>query len=590
MIARLRLLLAFMLTLLVIFTGRLMYLQFAMAEEFRALSTENFLEQRRITPLRGRILARDGTVLADNRIAMDLMYWGGDIENWERIAYMLGLTEPPTPPDPSDWRERAQGKVIAWNVPDHLWVAIEELVAAQPNLYLRERVERTYPTNLAAHVVGYTSEADPERFPGYELGELVGQAGIEASFQQVLFGAPGLQFAEVNSRRTTLNTREVLPAQPGKDLVLTIDPNIQRLAENVIQGSLEYVNAERVKNRLPLESTARAALIAIELKTGEILAMASTPTYDQNIFTRRPSSPELVTELLTDGRNFPLANRAVETYEPASTFKLVTSSALIENGFVSPTAKFPCSATFRMGNIVFKNWSTGHRGSYDVRQAIADSCNTYYWHAAASTPGVTRGWGPFAEALVNRAREFGFGRPVGVGLREEKAGRIPDNAWAREQYEHGWLPGFTMNTSIGQGDVLATPLQVAQLITTLALDGQQIKPLLVREVGGVPTLPEVKQIPGRFWRTLKEGMRMMVTDYPSARRYLGSLSVNVAGKTGTAQNPRGDGYFHSWFMGYGPIENPEVAIVVFVEHGGSSTAVALPVARDFFAGYWGEAP
>jgi penicillin-binding protein 2 len=227
---------------------------------------------------------------------------------------------------------------------------------------------------------------------------------------------------------------------------------------------------------------------------------------------------------------------------------------------------------------------------YDIRNAIADSCNTFYWNAVASTPNALRGWGPFIEQEVALARALGFGAPVGVGVREEKAGRIPDEAWVRQQpqYGHGWLPGFTINTVIGQGDVLATPIQIAQLIGALALDGHVVQPHLVRQVGEAFTLPAERTVAGRHWRTLKEGMRMMFTDYPS-RALLGpgAFPVEIAGKTGTAQTPRGPDYTHAWFMGYGPMSDPEVAIVVFIEHGGSSSRVSVPVAHDFFSGYFG---
>lgn len=586
MTSRLRLLLACMLTLLVLFTGRLMYLQFAMAEEFVAQSAENVLERRHVAPLRGRILARDGTVLADNRVAMDLMYWGGPIENWQRIAYMLELEERPAPPDFSDPNQQLQGRVIAWNVPDSIWPAIEELVAGQPNLYLRERIERTYPTNLAAQVVGYTTEADPQRFPGYQLGDLVGQSGIEASFQDVLFGAPGLELAQVNNRRVTLSTQQIAAAEPGQDVQLTIDPRAQRIAEEVLADALVYVNAGRQQNGLPLEERAKGALVAMDPATGEILAMASTPTFDQNVFTRRPSDPAAVTQLLADGENFPLANRAVEPYEPASTFKLVTGSALLENGFVSPNRRYACSASFRIGNIVWRNWAPYYRGSYDIRDAIADSCNTYFWHAIADTPGALRGWSPVSEAMVERARQLGFGAAVDIGLKEEKPGRIPDDDWVRERYGHAWLPGYTINAAIGQGDVLATPLQITQLIGILSQHGTRISPHLVTQAGEEVAQVEVAEIPGSHWGTLEQGMRMALTDYPSGFRYLGSLPVQVAGKTGTAQNPRGEGYFHAWFTGFAPLDNPEIAITVFIEHGGSSTSVSLPVARDFLARYF----
>lgn len=589
--ARMRLVLAAMLTVLVIFTGRLMYLQLAMAEAYVARSEQNFTQERRIAPLRGRILASDGTVLADNRVAYDLMYWGGEIDGWERLAAFLGLEGEPRAPDANRLEERLNGAAIAWNIPDELVPAVEERIAGQANLYLRERIERTYPTNLAAQVVGYTSQADPDRNPGYGVDDLAGVSGIEATWEEVLYGAPGVRRVQVDHRGAPLRSEVVTPATPGQDVVLTIDPVVQRLAEDVLAGALAYVNADRDRVGLPREEVVHGAFVAVDPRSGEILAMASIPTYDQNVFAKRPIDPAAVAAILLDGTHRPLQNRAVEAYAPASTFKMVTSMALLEGGWITPNSRFACTARFTLGGITFHNWATHDRGMYDVRNAIADSCNTFFWHAAASTPGATSGWGPFIAQEVELARALGFGSAIGVGVQEEKAGRIPDDAWARAQYEHGWLPGFTMNTVIGQGDVLATPVQVAQLIQTLAMNGHQVAPHLVREAGGEPFVPEVRDVDGRFYRVLQEGMRMIFTDYPS-RDLLGPrvFPVPVAGKTGTGQTPRGPDYTHAWFMGYGPTDDPEVAIAVLIEYGGSSTRVAVPLARDFFAGFWDVDP
>ncbi len=584
---RLRLVLAVMLTVLVIFTGRLMYLQFAMAEAYQARSEQNFIQERRIAPLRGRILARDGTVLADNRVAYDLMYWGGDIDGWERLAAFLGIEGAPRAPDPARREERLNGAAIAWNIPDHLVPAVEERIAGQANLYLRERIERTYPTNLAAQVVGYTSQADPDRNPGYGVDDLAGVSGVEATWESALFGAPGMRQVLVDHRGAPLRSEVVVPATPGEDVVLTIDPVVQRLAEDVLAGALAYVNAERDRQRLPREEVVHGAFVALDPRSGEILAMASSPSYDQNVFAKRPIDPSAVAAILLDGTHRPLQNRAVEAYAPASTFKMITSMALLEGGWISPNTRYQCTPRFTLGGITFHNWATFDRGSYAIRDAIADSCNTFYWQAVAATPNATSGWGPFIAQEVELARAFGFGAPIGIGVQEEKAGRIPDDAWVREQFGHGWLPGFSMNTVIGQGDVLATPVQVAQLIQTLAMNGTQVAPHLVRQFGDEPFVPASRQIEGRFWRVLQEGMRMMFTDYPS-RDYLGprAFPVAVAGKTGTGQTPRGPDYNHAWFMGYGPLDDPEIAIALLIEYGGSSTQVAVPVARDFFAGFW----
>lgn len=587
MIPRLRLLLAVLLTFLVMFTGRLMYLQLAMAEQFAVLSAANFLEERRISPLRGRILARDGTVLADNRVAYDLMYRGGEVEQWERLQYLLGIEGQPRQPDRSKQEEREQGAVLAWNIPDRLIPGVEELVAGQPNLYLRERIERTYPTNLAAHVVGYTTLADPVRFPGYAKDELVGVMGIEAGMEQQLFGAAGSKLVEVNNRSVVLRETELVPAQPGSDVVLTIDPQLQSLADEVLLGAATYLNAERRKNKLPLVETVRGSLLAANPQTGEILAMSSTPSFDQNLFTRRPTDPAELAAVLGDSVNLPLQNRSVEAYPPASTFKIVTSSILLEKGYIAPSSRYSCSAGLRYGGRIWENWYAGDRGLYDVTQAIGDSCNTFYWRAALATPDFSKGWGPFIRDLTNRAREFGYGSLVEVGLPEEKPGRVPDDVWKRQATGEQWYPGNTLNTSIGQGDVLATPLQTLQFTMSLAMEGRLVEPQLVTAIGETEILPERREIPGRFWSTLRVGMRKMITDYGSSR-FLGPAAkfpVEVAGKTGTAQNGRGVGLEHVWFMGYAPTDEPEIAVVVFLEHGGSSSAVAVPVARDFLAGY-----
>lgn len=589
MINRLRFLLAVIFSVLVIFTMRLMYLQIVVAEELSHKSEENIRTEQYIQPLRGRILARDGTVLADNRMAWDLMYWGDDIEHWDKLKFLLKLSDFPEPPDMSDRVERQVGAVMAYNIPDELVPAIEELVAGQSNLYLRSRIERTYPTNLAAQTVGYTSEAQG-RFSGYSLSDLVGIMGLEASYQQDLFGSPGRLDVQVDNRGIVINSRTIRPANPGKTLTLSIDPRTQRIAEDALQGATQYVDIVREKRGLPSEDIIRGAFIVLDPRNGDILAMASSPSFDQNTFTHRPGDPEAIEALLTDKSNLPMSNRSVEAYPPASTFKLITSSTLLESNFVSTQKRYSCSASLNFGGIRWDNWSyPSSRGNYSVIEAIADSCNTYYWRAVLDTPNAKKaGWSPFVDALFTRAKEFGFGAQVGVGLSEEKTGLIPSKEWAESVYEYGWLPGFSLNSSIGQGDVLATPIQIAQLVSTIAMDGKQVKPRLVTQIGDESLEPSSTDIPGQHWSTLKLGMRKMITDYgtnytlgPAAR-----FGVEIAGKTGTAQNPKGEGYDHVWFSGYAPLDNPEIVVVAFIEHGDKSTQVAVPTARDFFVDYF----
>ncbi len=589
MIGRNKVLLTIMLSVFLIFSGRLVYLQIIMVQEYQVLSTQNFMVERRISPLRGRILAGDGTVLATNRIAYDLMYHGGEVTNWERIAYLIGIPpDPPVPPDPASQTEMTNGAVAAWNIPDRVVPAMSELLAGQGNLYLRERVERTYPTGLAPHVVGYTAVADPVRFPGYAADELVGVMGIEAGMERTLFGAAGARLVEVDHRRVTLRERVLVPAQPGDDVHLTIDPQMQRWAEEVIEGALPYINGERTRWGHPHATIVRGALLAIDTRTGGILAMASTPGFDPNVFTRRPGNPAELEPLLTDSVNFPLQNRAVEAYPPASIFKIVTSSTLMDEGYMRAGDRYECNARINYGGRNWENWTTSYRGNYTNVQAIADSCNTFYWHAAMDTPNFSVGWAPFVRDLMERGADFGFGVSLQLGLPEEKNGRLPDETWKRQASGEPWYPGFTLNSAIGQGDILTTPLQVLQFIHILANDGDYPDVHLVRQIEDRPVDIGRGYVAGSSWHVLREGMQRMVTDYGS-NRWLGrpgGFNVSIAGKTGTAQNGRQQGLEHSWFMGYAPADAPEIAIVVFVENGGYSSSVAVPLAADFLKLYF----
>ncbi|MDQ3460453.1 MAG: penicillin-binding transpeptidase domain-containing protein [Deinococcota bacterium] len=587
MTRRLRVLLLGIFALMLGLSARLTVLQILHAEEYRALSTDNAIQQQRVAPLRGRILARDGTALATSRLAVDLMYRGGEIHNWQRISFLAGAGEEPRPPDPTNLRERSLGVALASNLPDEVVPAVEELVAGQDSLYLFRRTERTYPTSLAAHLLGYTTEADPQRFPGYAVGELYGLMGLEASYQETLFGTPGLSLQEVNSRRAVVKTTEISPAKPGSDLTLTIDPGLQRAAEEALARALENQRAGKLARDRPaleLEQTAtRGALVALDPRSGEILALASQPGFDQHLFTRRPPDNAGISALLGDAAYQPTMNRAVNAFEPGSTFKLLTASALLENGHVGAGTRYLCTPAYTFGGIVFRNWySQGSRGNQTLTQAIADSCNTWFYQATDRA-----GWSPFAEQMQARARQLGFGQPVGLGLLEERGGLVPTDAWVRERWGHAWRPGMTVNMAIGQGDLLVTPVQIAQMLATIVMGGRRVQPHLVKRIGDRPVEVPVTLVPGRHWDTLKQGMMGTTREGGTAYHRLGPhrFAVVTGGKTGTAQAPGADS--HAWYMGYGPVASPEIVVVAFFQNGGEGSGVALPAVTDFMAVYWG---
>lgn len=586
---RFTVLLALTLSLLLIFMARLLQLQFLNHGEFASLSRENHILQQHISPLRGRILARDGTILADNRIATDLMYTGGEVAHWARLRYLLALEPEPIAPDTGDSKERLEGKVQRWDIDPAMVPAIEELVAGQENLYLRKRIERVYPQQeQAAQLLGHTTLADPTRFPDYHLGDMVGLNGIEAGYQAALFGTAGITVAEIDSRNQVVRELERLQ-EPlrGNDVTLTLDNDLQALAESVLPHALEYVNTYRRGKDLPSTEHLRAALIALNPRNGEILAMASYPSYDPNIFTHYPILPDTTAPILNDSVQVPMMNRAVSAYPPASTFKLVTSLALLEYGRLAPETIYPCSGYFTLRDVRMGNWAGYYRGDYNVAEAIADSCNTFYWAAVGAAPDITDGWSLIAEELTDFARYIGYGHAIGIGLPEEKTGLVPDNRYSKRFKGYAWRPGDTLNISVGQGDMLATPLQVAQLTATIAMDGVQMKPHIVKHIGTTASEVSSRRIDAP-WQAVQDGMRLMITHY-GGRKLLGprNFPVDVAGKTGTAQNGLGVGYEHSWFTAYAPYDEPEIVVTVLIENGGSSTAVAIPVVRDFLAGYYG---
>lgn len=586
---RFSILLTITLTLLLVFVGRLVQLQILHNTKYNTESAANHILRQHISPLRGRILARDGTILADNRIAVDLMYSGGEVLHWRRIAPMLQLDGAPLEPDLSELKERLEGKVQRWDIASELVPALEELVAGQENLYLRKRIERIYPQQQqAAQLLGHTTLADPERFEDYHLGDMVGLNGIEAGYQAALFGTAGTTIAEIDSRNTIVRELErVQEPIPGADITLTIAPTLQALAEEILPNALEYVNAYRERKDLPEMEKLRAAFIALDPRNGEILAMASYPAYDPNIFTRYPILPENTQPVLDDNQQIPMLNRAVSAYPPASTFKLVTSLALLEHGRIQAESTLPCSGYFTLRDVRMGNWAGYYRGDYTVAEAIADSCNTFYWAAAGEAPDITDGWSLYAEELTDFARYMGYGQTIGIGLPEEKAGLVPDNQYSKRYNGYSWRPGDSLNIAVGQGDMLATPLQVTQMTATIAMNGWQRQPHLIKQIGDVPST-----IPQRYieapWQPVQDGMRLMITGY-GGRRLLGpnNFPIAVAGKTGTAQNGLGVGYEHSWFTAYAPYDSePEIVATVLIENGGSSTAVAIPVVRDFLAGYY----
>ena len=569
--SRLYALMAFFLLAFGLLGLRAWQLQVLEHEKYALRSQGNYLKTERIPAPRGRILDRKGRVIAQDRLAVDLVYEGGEVAFKERLLPLLGLKELPKGP-----------AVLKAGVPEHLLPTLAELVAGQKNLKLVERIERTYPNPISGPVLGYVLLANAEQVKrGYHPEEEVGQAGLEAALEPYLRGKAGVRAVEVNVRGERLRETILEEPTPGQDVVLTLDLDLQKAAEKALEEALEDINAGRRQMGLPPASRAKGAIVALDPTTGEVLAMASSPSFDPHLFAQRPVPKEA--RALLEDRDLPLLNRAVQPYAPGSTFKLATGYALLEEGYVNPATTYRCSPYIVYGGQVRRNWATRDMGPMTVKEAIAWSCNTWYYQAVAQDPLG------FVDRLAQRARLLGLGEATGLEV-AEKTGLLPTRAWKREALGEPWYPGETLSVAIGQGAVLTTPAQVARMLSTLFNEGRKPRLHLVKRLGDTPVPPRLERVPGRFWGVLKEGMRKTVTQ-GTARHVLGDFPVPTGGKTGTAETPgKRRGLEHAWYMGYGPAEPgtpyPPLVVVAFFENGGEGSRVALPAVKKVMAAYW----
>ncbi|HHO57755.1 MAG TPA: penicillin-binding protein [Oceanithermus profundus] len=569
---RVRLLLALVYFVLLLLVGRLVQLQVFEHGKYATLAKGNHQRTETIPAPRGRIFDRNGTPIAANRIAVDLYYRGGPVRFASRILTILGLERLPEVP------EGEEEVVLAANLPDAWVPTLAELTAGQPNLRLEERIERYYPNPIAGPVIGYVqgpTAADLKR--GYERGDLVGRAGLEAALEETLRGRRGLKLVEVDVRGEVLREQVLAPPVPGRDVRLTLDLNLQRAAERALAEALADLNAGRKKLGLPPETVARGAIVAVDPTTGEVLAMATAPAYDPNLFTRRPTPASEIRALQNDPA-LPLLNRAVQAYTPGSTFKPVTASALLEAGLVSPATTFRCLPSIRFGGQTRRNWSPRDMGPMKVTDALAYSCNTWFYQAVIEAGPVET-----VEVIADRARALGLGAPTGLEI-AEKRGLVPDKAWKRERFGEPWYPGETLSVAIGQGPVLVTPAQLARAYAALYTGRLPELHLVEREV-------EAQRVPGRFFGVLRRGLRKTVTE-GTARSRMEGFPVPTAGKTGTAETPgKRAGYEHAWYAGFGPWppdgEHRPLVAVAFVENGGEGSRAALPVVKRIMAAFWG---
>ncbi|MBZ9712045.1 penicillin-binding transpeptidase domain-containing protein [Deinococcus multiflagellatus] len=589
--------------------ARLYQLQVVQHDQFAVQSASNYQRDEIVRALRGEIRTRDGVLLATNRLAVDLVYTGRRrptdpeqaIPAWDKIVYLAGIGGDVLvngqPREPNF--ERETETVLSRNIPQDKLAALYEYTVLVPSLELRERVERVYPQGkMAGHLLGYVQEATETQVKddGYAPGDLVGRSGLEYSLQSTLQGKNGLRRREVTAGGKPQTERVIDPGTKGQDVTLTIDSLLQRTAERALREGLADVNAGRVKHGKPPEPYTRGAIIAIDPRTNEVLAMASSPAYDPNWFARVPSADPAAKNWAIDSTR-PLAkldavtsNRVVQEYNPGSVFKIATTLMYVEKW---GNFTLPCNPVYYYGRSAKRNWARFPLGMVDARLAISYSCNPWYYDSA-----VRAGPSDYAHQLKTRLTELGYNSPTGLELVGEKTGRL----MVPEEYtnpQFPWFPGFALNMSIGQGDVDVTPAQVVSVMSTIINDGQKRPLTVLKAIGGKvqprkPAVSVVRKGNTQVFQLVKEGMSGTTagTRYGTAQHEIGPrlFPVRTGGKTGTAQNGlsqrNGLAYTHAWYEGYGPLGSPNFAVVAFFQNGGEGSGPALKAVKKMFAARW----
>lgn len=555
---------------------RLWYLQIAMGEQLLAQSESNRKRFIRLFAPRGMIIDRAGRTLAMNRpefvVSIIPAEVGNDDSVLRRLSQILDMPLEDILQVAGNPKQRAQRLYpvpLATGVSLDVVTRIEENRLWLPGVNVSPQPVRWYPEGkMASHLLGMLGEVDAKdlqtlREAGVSPGEYVGKMGVERVQEVWLHGKAGGKWVEVDARGRQRREIGEVPAEQGATVMLTIDKQLQKAAE------------EAFGNRV-------GAVVALDPRTGEILALASFPRFDPNAFARGVK-PNVWREIASNPLH-PLQNRAIGSrYPPGSTFKIVTAAAGLHSAAITPYTSFYCPGALQLGRWRFRC----HRrhGATGFVKAIGASCDVYFYQVGLRT-GIT--------ALAEMAHAFSLGEVTGIDLVGESKGNIPTPEWKKKRYREGWYDGDTVNASIGQGFVQTTPLQMALVAAAVANRGTVMKPFVVKRIVRtdgtvVDTQPAVwKQIPltSEQWRWIADGMRAAVAGAGGTAHAANLPGIPVAGKTGTAEDPPRRRP-HAWFICYAPMDNPRIALAVVVEQGGHGGAVAAPIARHILETFFG---
>ncbi|PLX77770.1 MAG: penicillin-binding protein 2 [Desulfuromonas sp.] len=577
----------------IVLTLRLWHLQVLGFEHYRDLSERNRIRYLAIEPPRGAVFDRHGVLLVDNRPAFTISVLRQEVGDRDALFDKLAnLTDVTSDYLEQRWRAlqhlpRYRPLPLLEDVGREVMERVQEHSVDLPGVLVEAKPLRSYSQgDLGAHLFGYLGEVTEEELrddnlSGYRAGDVIGKTALERMFETYLRGGEGQKRIEVNVRGREIRQLTTRAPQPGDRLHLTIDASVQQVAEQALGDQA-------------------GAVVALDIKNGEILALVSRPSFDPSWFARGISSDQWRT-LLDDPRN-PMTNRAIRgQYPPGSTFKMVVALAALESGKVSSETSHQCSGSMQLSpSYTYRCWKKEGHGAVDLHKAIRESCDVWFYRVGLEI-GIDR--------IAQVSRRFGLGQSLGFPFGNERSGLIPDVAWKRRRFGTSWYDGETVIASIGQGYVLATPLQLAAMTSALANGGTVWKPQVVQRIENLAgetvwssTAEPLLQSSwdGESLQAVRSAMRAVVNEAGGTAWRSRLVQLPYAGKTGTAQvvkrkaddeesDPEQVSYRlrdHALFVGYAPADEPQIAVAVVVEHGGHGSSAAAPVAKEIFATYF----
>ncbi len=604
---------------------RLWALQILASDQYRTAALNNQVRTRRLPAQRGPILDSKGRVLVRNVAGSAIEIWPADLPRHGRYAELKKLSTIVRVPVAEMERKIKQREgdpvdpvIVKQGVHEDQVYYISEHQTDFPGVAVAESYIRSYPYQaLAAQILGYTSEISPSQLKrlkpkGYQLGDTIGQAGVESAYDTYLRGRPGIAQLRVDSLgRPISDLRPRQLPQTGEALRLTIDVNLQRSAEHALRYGIQLAQGQgHIQAR-------GGAIVALDPNDGSVLALASSPTYKPSLYAGRVDTKSLAAAGLTPktapARNFPALDRATQGLYPAgSTFKPVTALAALEEHLISAYQTLPCTGSITIAGQTFNNWDPYVNSPMDLTTALAASCDTYFYQVGKMFYDLPPDRG---QPLQEWASRFGFGKPTGIDVGAEETGLLPTIGWRHRTYtaktdpgnwqiDRLWKPGDSVQLAIGQKDLLVTPIQMARFYALIANGGKLVTPhvgLDVEQPGNgtgpgqvlrslAPAPPRAINIDPQALAVVRDGLFQAThASFGTTASVFGNYPIPIAGKTGTAEqyvSEYGRLLDQSWWCGYGPYDKPTIVVCALIENGGHGGTAAAPAALQVFEQYF----